>query len=220
MANYPPPDTGLQRACVSLTKSKDTPWEALREFLKGYSVKSKNLLPDANCYNLSSQIPAGPNGTISGGDWSGVGTGQSGQSWDFETCTFLIEHIGTNNVTDMFPPRNFTLEWLNDHCASRFGPDLGVPRPGELANLWGFDRLLEVGASNIIFTNGLKDGWSVGGIQSNLSDTLIAINIKDGAHHSDLSHTISGPNTTDAVKLARVKVTRILKEWLDSIPRY
>ncbi len=32
---------------------------------------------------------------------------------------YLIEQIGTNNVTDMFPPRAWSFDWLNAHCAAR-----------------------------------------------------------------------------------------------------
>ena len=65
----------------------------------------------------------------------------------------------------MFHPRNWTWSWLHEHCAARFGVR---PQPRALVDLWGFDsRLLvpKTGASRIIFTNGLNDGWSVGGIK-------------------------------------------------------
>ena len=41
---------------------------------------------------------------MSGADWSGCGSGRDGQLWDFETCGFLVEQIGTrgggSNNTD------------------------------------------------------------------------------------------------------------------------
>ena len=69
-----------------------------------------------------------------------------------ETCTLLVEAIGVNNVTDMFLPRTWTMEWLNAHCLARFGI---TPTPRALADLWGFDpsRLPAV-TSKIVFTNG------------------------------------------------------------------
>eukprot|EP00472_Partenskyella_glossopodia_P001309 CAMPEP_0197526400 /NCGR_PEP_ID=MMETSP1318-20131121/17701_1 /TAXON_ID=552666 /ORGANISM="Partenskyella glossopodia, Strain RCC365" /LENGTH=417 /DNA_ID=CAMNT_0043080549 /DNA_START=207 /DNA_END=1460 /DNA_ORIENTATION=- len=224
MGNYPPPDTDLKRACSMLVKMhKDDAFAALRAFLQGqYLAKStktlKKLEGPAACYDLSSQLPAGPNATISSGDWSGVGTGMNGQSWDFETCNFLVEQIGTNFVTDMFPKRAWTMDWLRNHCSSRFGSN-GIPRPHELADLWGFstESLADAGASRIIFTNGLRDGWSAGGIQKNLSDTLVAINIEDGAHHSDLSHNPPSSADTAAVQKARAQAVEILSGWLKDL---
>ncbi len=60
----------------------------------------------------------------------------------------------------MFPPRPWSLEWLNAHCQARFSVS---PQPVRLVEEWGFDDLVRVGASHIIFTNGLNDGWSSGG---------------------------------------------------------
>ena len=56
----------------------------------------------------------------------------------------------------MFTPRNYTLDWLFDHSMARFGT---TPQPRALADLWGFDKLAEIGATKIVFTNGLNDGW-------------------------------------------------------------
>jgi len=103
-----------------------------------------------------------------------------------------------------------SLAWLNKHCAERFGV---TPEPRALADLWGFDRLNLTGASKILFTNGMTDGWSVGGITTNLSDTLVAINIADGAHHSDLSHQVPSDADTPAVVAARQQALGLLQAW-------
>jgi hypothetical protein len=66
-----------------------------------------------------------------------------------------------NGVSDMFLPREWTIDWTNAHCMARFGV---TPRPHDLVDLWGFttDALPRV-TSHMIFTNGLTDGWSGGG---------------------------------------------------------
>jgi hypothetical protein len=151
MANYPPnAESKLAKACTAMVAQPTV--GGLRAFLLDWAgtALAEGALAAAPCYNLSSQLPAGHIPTISGGDWSGVGTGANGESWDFETCTLLIERIGTNNVTDMFPPRDSSLDWLTQHCAARFG---AKPQPRRLAELWGFGALQEV-TSRIIFTNG------------------------------------------------------------------
>jgi hypothetical protein len=224
MQNYPPgPATSLSRACAGMQAAGAADaWGALAAFFSGYALTSLRggrapppasvPAPAGSCYNLTAQLPAGPNATISSGDWSGVGTGQDGASWDFETCTLLVEAIGTNNITDMFLPRAWSLEWLNAHCAARFGV---VPQPRTLADLWGFDadRLPHI-TSRIIFTNGLNDGWSEGGITYNLSDTLLAYNMPNGAHHSDLSHMWPSAADTEDVTLTRELVAQRLEAWL------
>ena len=103
--------------------------------------------------------------------------------WDYETCTLLVEQIGVNvrsdtlasssealkelcvaqGKTDPFPPRVWSLDWLTKHCQRRFGV---TPQPRLLADKWGVSAaaLAKSGASKIVFTNGLNDGWSAGGI--------------------------------------------------------
>lgn len=171
---------------------------------------------DASCFNMSAQLPTGPNATITSGDWSGVGTGSSGESWDFQTCTLLVETIGFSNAS-MFPPRTWSLEWLTRHCQERFHG--ASPQPLELVNRWGFDDLVAAGATNILFTNGLVDGWSVSGIKNNLSETLLALNFPNGAHHSDLSYYHgTNDNATDDIRKGRDQIQTILANWLAALP--
>jgi hypothetical protein len=212
MQNYPPgPSTSLSQACRTFTAARGSSWQVLAAFLKGFSVDSKSAV----CYNISLQLPSGANATVSSGDWSGVGSGNDGSSWDFETCSLLIERISTNNMTDMFLPRAFTLDWLMAHCKSRFNIE---PQPRLLADLWGFDvqRLPHV-TDHIVFTNGLNDGWSAGGITANLSDTILAFNAATGAHHSDLSHNWPSSSDTADVLLMRQQVASVITAWIEEL---
>jgi hypothetical protein len=118
-----------------------------------------------------------------------------------------------NNVTDAFPPRLWTYEWLESHCKARFGV---VPQPHALVDAWGFtpEGLVAAGASRILFTNGLNDGWSVGSVTETLSTTLVAINMPNGAHHSDLSHDPPSPTDTSDVTEGRAQALALLQQWL------
>ena len=123
-----------------------------------------------------------------------MGVGNDGSSWDFETSTLLVEAIGTNGQSDMFYARDWDEQWLVEHAAARFNV---VPRPHALVDAWGFsEAMLPNVTSRIVFTNGLNDGWSAGGVLTNLSATLLAFNAPSGAHHSDLSH--NWPSAADA----------------------
>ena len=108
-------------------------------------------------------------------------------------------------------------DWLNAHCAARFNV---TPRPTELVDLWGFSEArLPLITSRIIFTNGLNDGWSAAGITANLSDSLLAFNMPNGAHHSDLSHQWPSAADTPDVAAVHELTAAILAGWLESVPR-
>jgi hypothetical protein len=200
--------TGLSRACAGFLGAVKG-WPAVAAFLGGFGVGRRER---DTCYNMSNQLPSGHDATISSGDWSGVGTGTDGSSWDFETCTFLVEAIGTNGVTDMFFPRAWSMEWLTAHCKRRFNV---TPQPRALPDLWGFDEeMLPRVTSRIIFTNGLNDGWSVGGFMRNLSESLLVFNMPNGAHHSDLSHNWPSDADTQDVRDTREAIAAQLEEWI------
>lgn len=229
MGNYPPLDSDLQNACNDfVTNGVDDTYGVLQRFLTGYgngvmkplgrrqrgTVKSSDA-----CFDMSLQLPNGVNATITGGDWSGCGTGADGELWDYETCGFLVEQIGVNGISDMFPGREWSLDWLNQHCMSRFGV---TPQPTTLVDTWGFSssELESTGVTHIVFTNGLNDGWSAGGITYNISEAsqLLVINMVNGAHHSDLSHSEPDPEVdTEDVTQARSEISDLLARWLSEL---
>ena len=135
---------------------------------------------------------------------------------DWQTCTLLVEAIGLSE-SSMFPPRDWSLGWLKRHCWDRFGVS---PEPYRLVKRWGFDSLVENNVTRILFTNGLKDGWSVGGIQQNLSDSLLALNFPNGAHHSDLSGRGPSDEDTEDIKRGFQTIIEILGGWLDDVAGY
>ena len=91
---------------------------------------------------------------------------------------------GSNGKTDMFPVLDFSLEMRQHYCAGRFG--LGMSRFSWLETQF-FGSLDEIKkASRLIFPNGDLDPWMPGGVLEDLSDSLIAILVKGGAHHLDL----------------------------------
>lgn len=221
MAFYPPsPHTRLGRACHTFlqnsTESSSSSLDKISQFLVdelGDASASSGVATP--CFNLTAQLPTGPKATLSSGDWSGVGSGPSGESWDFQTCTLLVETIGFSKASFLLP-RSWTMEWLNQHCRARFGV---TPQPMALVESWGFDDLISAGASHIVFTNGMLDGWSVSGVMHNVSDTLIALNFPNGAHHSDLSYFYGlQDNATHDIQEGRAQIQTLLSEWLAELP--
>lgn len=208
MANYPPDNsTDLHATCQLLVESNGTPEQKVGEILMGVAGD------DAECFDFSTQLPAGAHSTVSSGDWSGVGSGNNGKMWDFQTCSLLVERIG---ITETFVKRDWTIEWMKDHCEERFRV---TPKPSYLAEMWGFEDVATSGATRVLFTNGLNDGWSVGSITESPDEGkgLIALNFPNGAHHSDLSHSDPGPQDTQDIQEGHKEISKIIGAWLEEI---
>lgn len=67
-------------------------------------------------------------------------------------------------------------------------------------------------ASNIIFSNGLQDPYSSGGVLKNISSTVVAIYTAKGSHCLD----IHGADKSDPDWLVEQRKTevKIMKKWL------
>ena len=61
-------------------------------------------------------------------------------------------------------------------------------------------------------SNGEFDPWRSGGVLHNLSRTLVAIEVPQGAHHLDLM--FSHPEDPPPVRAARDAEFALLREWL------
>jgi pimeloyl-ACP methyl ester carboxylesterase len=218
MAFYPPTrPSRLHAACDMFLDESVSPMDRLRLFLVQSlgAAETSTTTTVESCFDMSHQLPTGLNATITGGDWSGIGTGQSGESWDFQTCTLCVEAISFDSTVSMFPDRPWSLDWLADHCQTRFG---AAPQPDSLRQRWHIDDIVQTGATRILFTNGLNDGWSVSGIATNLSDTLLALNFPNGAHHSDLSGVGPTADDTEDIKDGFEQIRSILSTWLGDLP--
>ena len=103
------------------------------------------------------------------------------------------------------------------HCQKRFGV---TPRPYELVDMYGIDDFVhKAKASRIVFTQGLRDGWSVAGYDQNLTNSLIVINFPNGAHHSDLNGMGNDVkhDTPDIIE-GTARIQTILATWLQELP--
>lgn len=131
------------------------------------------------------------------------------QGWDYQSCTEMVMPIGQSGLpTDMFVPAPWSDAAFVEYCAQKWGvqPDFG----------WAvreFGGASLRASSNIIFSNGLLDPWRGGGVQTSLSDTLVAITIAEGAHHLDLR--ASDPSDPVYVRAARAQEQALVQQFID-----
>jgi len=135
--------------------------------------------------------------------------------WNFQACTEMVWANCQNGTTDMFPPLPWNFQEYSDECYKKFkiSPQTwGRNAPGE--TLYGGSNIN--GASNIIFSNGLLDPWSGGGLFTapmNTHEVYIVI-IPEGAHHLDLRS--SNEEDPESVTEARKKYVKIFRKWIPS----
>jgi len=206
MVNYPYPANFLAnlpaypvKLACSLVLNSSTPLIGLAQAAGLFYNGTDGKLP---CYNITDEF-------TECADQTGCGTGPEGMSWDYQACSEIIYFPNTNNITDMFPPRNWSSSNLTEYCQTTWGI---IPRPDWLSIYFGVDLKY---TSRIILSNGLLDPWHGGGFLQSLSDSVIAVIIPEGAHHLDLR----GSDPLDPVGLieARNKEKSYLKQWLSQI---
>ncbi|GJN38956.1 hypothetical protein PR202_gb28042 [Eleusine coracana subsp. coracana] len=74
-------------------------------------------------------------------------------------------------------------------------------------------KVLKRFGSNIIFSNGMRDPWSRGGVLKNISSSIIALVTEKGAHQFDLrSETNDDP---EWVRGQRRQEVQIIQGWID-----
>ncbi|RZC70602.1 hypothetical protein C5167_033765 [Papaver somniferum] len=73
--------------------------------------------------------------------------------------------------------------------------------------------VLQVFASNIIYSNGLRDPYSSGGVLENISDNVVAITTDKGSHCLDLLH--KSPDDPKWLVEQREAEIEIIKRWIE-----
>ncbi|GLT51282.1 hypothetical protein SLA2020_247020 [Shorea laevis] len=106
--------------------------------------------------------------------------------WRWQMCSELVIPIGHEKNDSMFQPAPFNLSSFTKECKSLFGVQ---PQPHWIATYYGchdIKLILHRFASNIIFSNGLRDPHSSGGVLENISDSVVAISTVNGSHCLDI----------------------------------
>lgn len=128
--------------------------------------------------------------------------------WDYQWCTEMLPqetYFARDGEHDMFWAHNENMTEIRQHCLSTLGVE---PRADWIATEFGGTA----GASNIVFSNGLYDPWSAGGVLRNISESAVAVIIPEGAHHLDLM--FSDPRDPESVKAARRTELSHIRKWV------
>ncbi len=132
--------------------------------------------------------------------------------WDWQWCTELLPDsfwFSTDGQRDMFWPNEYNATLIAAHCEKAWGV---TPRTNWIANEYGGRALLR-GHSNLVFSSGSYDGWSSGGIATNVSARdITSLMVEGGGHHLDLM--FSHPNDPPSVKAVRAFELAAIKRWI------
>ncbi|CAN6193971.1 unnamed protein product [Urochloa humidicola] len=135
---------------------------------------------------------------------------QSG--WGWQACTEMIMPMTASNES-MFQPSTFSYDETSDACFQSNGVR---PRPHWITTEYGgyrIDKVLKRFGSNIIFSNGMRDPWSRGGVLKNISSSIVALVTEKGAHHLDLRYATK--DDPDWVVEQRRQEVEIIQGWID-----
>ncbi|KAI6695040.1 hypothetical protein NL676_022750 [Syzygium grande] len=136
--------------------------------------------------------------------------GMSG--WDWQACTEMVMPMTSNPDTSMFPEYDFDLSYYKEDCRTQFKVN---PRPRWITTEFGGKDImttLKTFGSNIIFSNGMLDPWSGGSVTQNVSDSIVALNTQEGAHHIDLrAATAQDPDWLVEQRATEIK---LIRKWL------
>lgn len=133
------------------------------------------------------------------------------EGWRWQTCTEMVMPFGKGKDS-MFQPEPFNLSNYIENCKNEYGVS---PRPHWISTFYGGQNIklvLQKFGSNIIFSNGLKDPFSSGGVVNDLSESLVAVYTINGSHGLDLQS--SRPGDPDWLTEQREKEILIIKGWI------
>ncbi|KAL5976614.1 hypothetical protein ACLOJK_020947 [Asimina triloba] len=134
------------------------------------------------------------------------------QPWHWQTCTEMVMPIGCGSNDTMFQEQPFNLKTFTEECLKMAGV---VPRPHWITTEFGghnIKSILQRFGSNIIFSNGLRDPYSAGGVLHNISDSIVALHTTQGAHCMDLLGAT--PSDPEWIISQRKQEIEIIDGWI------
>lgn len=200
MANYPYPNSFLaplpaypvREFCQKLMKSDEVNDENILSSIGAALEIYTNYTQATKCNNINYTAPS---------------LGEN--AWNFQACTEIIMPMCSTDQ-DMFENSPWDFKNYSHACFKEFG----VRQTQENFPILEYGGKDISSSSNIVFSNGLLDPWSAGGVLNNISQSAVAIIIPEGAHHLDLrSQNSADP---ESVRVAREFHISNIKKWIRS----
>ncbi|XP_043257750.1 lysosomal Pro-X carboxypeptidase [Colletes gigas] len=185
----PLPANPVNAACKYLTNESLTDTELLIAIHNATNVFT-NYTGETKCLALNNSTP----------DLDASG-------WYYQACTEMVMPMCTDGKNDMYEPDSWNFDEYAKECMKKYSVK---PQPNLVCEQYGCKDLSTV--TNIVFSNGLLDPWTGGGILRNLSSSAVAIIIPEGAHHLDLRS--SDENDPYSVILTRKYHRYFIKKWI------
>ncbi|CAN4119436.1 unnamed protein product [Withania somnifera] len=132
--------------------------------------------------------------------------------WTWQTCSEMVMPIGRGKNDTMFYPSPFDMDEFIKDCKSQFGV---LPRPHWITTYYGghdIKLILHKFASNIIFSNGLRDPYSSAGVLQDISDNLQAVYTHNGSHCLDI--LTKKPTDPEWLTMQRNTEVKIIEGWM------
>ncbi|GFP85876.1 lysosomal pro-x carboxypeptidase [Phtheirospermum japonicum] len=131
--------------------------------------------------------------------------------WGWQSCSEMVMPIGVGK-NEMFQASPFNLTDYINNCQVKYGVE---PRPHWITTFYGgnnIELVLKRFGSNIIFSNGLRDPYSSGGVLKNLSETIVAVTTDKGSHGLDILR--ARENDPEWLIMQRRTEAEIISKWL------
>ncbi|MCL7035378.1 hypothetical protein MKW94_015986 [Papaver nudicaule] len=202
MTDYPTPSNFLNPLPAypirQMCKAIDDPAAGNDTFAKLYGAANiyYNSSGTATCFNLSDH--SDPHGLA---------------EWTWQACTEMVLPTDGNDEKSIFPSSEWNFTDRATFCKDYLGVE---PRPNwATTEFGGMDimRVLSRFGSNMIFFNGLRDPWSGGGVLKSISESIVAVVAKQGAHHVDLRY--SDKRDPKWLQDVRKREIHIIQKWID-----
>ncbi|KAK9056045.1 hypothetical protein SSX86_027132 [Deinandra increscens subsp. villosa] len=136
---------------------------------------------------------------------------QTSIGWSWQACSEMGSPIGITSNVSMFQRSPYDANENIRNCMENFGV---MPRPHWATTYYGgqdIRMILSRFGSNIIFSNGLRDPYSSGGVLEDISQNIIALKTTNGSHCLDIQ--ISQETDPEWLVKQRKDEVKIINRW-------